>query len=53
MVVDDFVALGRCLDKFLLVGTVVDYPVDFPFAFADMPEVASVDSLVHMDLVVP
>ena len=34
-------------------GTVVDYPADFPFAFADMPEVALVDSLVHTDSVVP
>ena len=31
----------------------VGFLVDFPFAFADMPEVALVDSLVHMDLVVP
>ena len=28
-------------------------PVDFPFASADMPEVALADSLVHMDSVVP
>ena len=35
------------------MGTIVDYLVDFPFAFVDMPEVALVDSLVHTDSIVP
>ena len=52
-IVGDLVALGRCLDWFLSVGTFVDCPVEFPFASADMPEVALVDSLVHMDSAVP
>ena len=52
-IVDDLVALGHCLGWFLLVGTTIDCPVDFPFAFADMPEVALVDNLVHMNSAVP
>ena len=35
------------------MGTFVDCPVEFPFASADMPEVALADRLVHMDSVVP
>ena len=35
------------------MGTLVDFLVGFPSAFADMPEVALVGSLVHTNLVVP